>query len=61
MKDKRTRIFFYFHRSCRSGVMPLFRLCMNNLVNRISQEPLRLGSDIWHIVTDQDVDEVINF
>ena len=36
--------FFFLHRSCRSGVMPLFRLCMNNLVNRISEEPLRLGS-----------------
>ena len=42
-ENKRTRIFFH-RRSCRSGVMPLFRLCMNNLVSRISEKPLRLGS-----------------
>ena len=47
MKNKRTRIFFFLHRSCRSGVMPLFRLCMNNLVSRISEKPLRLGS--WYL------------
>ena len=35
MKNKRTRIFF-LRQSCRSGVMPLFRLCMNDIVNRIS-------------------------
>ena len=35
--------FFLLHRSC-PGVMPLFRLYMNNLVNRISEELLRLGS-----------------
>ena len=39
MKNKRTRIFF-FVQSCR--------LCMKNLVNRISEEPLRLGS--WYFV-----------
>ena len=27
---------FFLRRSCHSGVMPLFRLCMNNLVSRIS-------------------------
>ena len=42
-ENKQTRIFF-LHRSCRSGIMPPFRLCMNNLVNRISDEPLRLES-----------------
>ena len=46
MKTKRTRIFFH-PPACRSGVMPLFRLCMNNLVNRISEEPLWLGS--WYL------------
>ena len=30
-------------------------------MNKISEEPLRLGSDIWHIVTDQGVDKLINF
>ena len=37
-------VLFFFRQSNHSGVMPLFRLCMNNLVNRISEEPLRLGS-----------------
>ena len=44
MKNKRIRIFFSLRQSCHSGVMPLFRLCMNNLVSRISEKPLRLGS-----------------
>ena len=47
MKNKRTRIFFFLHQSCGSGVMPLFRLCMKNLVNRISGEPLKLES--WYL------------
>ena len=46
MKNKRTRIFF-LRRSCRSGVMPLFRLCMNNPLSRISEKPLWLGS--WYL------------
>ena len=29
---------------CGSGLMFLFRICMNNLVNRVAEEPLRLGS-----------------
>ena len=37
-------VFFFLHQSCGSGVMPLFRLCMKNLVNRISEEPLKLES-----------------
>ena len=37
------RIFF-LPRSCRFRVMPSFRLCMNNLENRISEERLGLGS-----------------
>ena len=44
MKNKQTRIFFILHQSCGSGVIPLFRLCMKNLVNRISEEPLKLES-----------------
>ena len=40
-------VFFFLRQFCRSGVMPLFRLCMNNLVNRISEEPIRLGS--WYM------------
>ena len=47
MKNKQTRIFFFLRPSCRSGVMPLYRLCMNNLVSRISEKPLRLGS--WYL------------
>ena len=47
MKNKRTCIFFFLHQSCGSGVMPLFRLCMKNLVNRISGEPLKLES--WYL------------
>ena len=30
--------FFILHRSGHSGVMPLFRLCLNNLVSRISEK-----------------------
>ena len=30
-------------------------------MNEISEEPLWLDPDIWHIVTDQGVDEMINF
>ena len=47
MKNKRTRIFFFLHQSFGSGVMPLFQLCMKNLVNRISGEPLKLES--WYL------------
>ena len=47
MKNKRTCIFLFLHQSCHSGVMPLFRLCMKNLANRISEELLRLGS--WYL------------
>ena len=47
MKNKRTCIFFFLHQSCGSGVMPLFRLCMKNLVNRISWEPLKL--EFWYL------------
>ena len=37
-------------------------LYRNNLVNNISEEPFWLGSPgIWHISTDQGVDELINF
>ena len=51
MKNKRTRIFSFFRRSRISRVMPLFRLSLWNLVNKISQEPLMLGSWFfagWH-------------
>ena len=30
-------------------------------MNEISEESLWLGPDIWHVVTDQGVDELINF
>ena len=30
-------------------------------MNKISEKPLWLGSRYWHIVTDQGVDELINF
>ena len=45
-ENKRTRIFYFLLGSCRSGVMPLFDfviLYSNNLVNKISEEPLKLG------------------
>ena len=59
MKNKRTRNFFFTLPVLSFWSYAPFRLCMNNLVGRISEKLLRLGS--WYLVTDQDVDELIYF
>ena len=41
-ENKQTRIFV-LHRSCHSGVMPLFELYINNIVYIISEELFQLG------------------
>ena len=61
MKNKQTRIFSFFRRSCISRVMPLFQLSLWNLVNKISQEPLMLGSWFFAGRIAQGVDDLINF
>ena len=61
MKNKRTRFFFSSTSPVILELCPFFNYVWKTLWTEYLENCYSLNPDIWHIVTDQDVDELINF